>query len=218
MVGMTDFYARKVIDQLSGKASIGATAAIFAALFTAVGTDAGTGFTEVTGAGYARVATSAATWNSGGGSAPSSATNAAMIQFAQALADWTNAGASPVIAIGFFDALTGGNLQGWDYLIGTDWMPFTCSAASPGVITAPAHTISSGDPVVVTGEYGGVLPATGGSWASIMTAANVTTDTLTLGVNTTGSGSGMLKKIVKQLVPSGVQPTFNIGAMTFKQA
>lgn len=218
MVGMTDAYARKVIDQLSGKASIGATAAIYVALFTAVGTDAGTGFTEVSGAGYARVATSAASWNAASGSAPASTTNAALIQFPQATADWTNAGANPVIAFGIYDAASAGNLLAWDYLGGFAWQPFTCTLASPGVLTQPAHAIANGDPVVVSAEYGGALPATGGSWAGALTVANVTTDTYTLGVNTTGTGSGLAKKIVKQLVPNGVQPTFAIGALTFSQA
>jgi hypothetical protein len=218
MVGTTDFYSRKQIDQITGKASIGATAPIYLALFTAVGTDAGTGFTEVSGSGYARVATSAATWNAASGSSPASAANAALIQFPQATGDWTNAGANPVIAVGIFDASSGGNLLAWDYLSPGDWQPFTCSSASPGVVTSPAHGCSNGDSVAVIAEYGGALPATGGSWAGLLTAANVTTDTMTLGVNTTGTGNGMLKKVTKQLVPSGVQPTFNIGAMTFKQA
>lgn len=212
MVGFTDYWARKVIDHSDGKTSIGSLPTVYVGLFTAAPSDAGGG-TEVSGGSYARVATSGATWNGASGSAPSSTTNAAQIQFPQATANW-----GTVVAFGLFDAASGGNLLAWDYLGGDSWSPFTGTLASPSVLTRPAHGFANADQVAVTAEYGGALPAPAGSWAGLLTVANVTTDTFTAGVNATGAGNGMVKKVVTQSVPSGVQPTFAASALTLLAA
>ncbi len=62
--------------------------------------------------------------------------------------------------------------------------------------------------MVVTVEYGGTLPATGGSWGGLLTVANVTTDTFTAGVNSTGTGDGQVRKVIQQVINSGVQASF----------
>jgi hypothetical protein len=202
MSGMSDYWARKVLDHTTGKTSIGSLPTIYVALFTAAPTDAGGG-TEVSGGSYARVATSGTTWNAAAGSAPASTSNANSITFPTATADW-----GTVVAFGLFDASTSGNLIAWDYLGNHAWKPFTGSAASPCVLTVPAHGYANGDSVVVTEEYGGTLPATGGSWSGLKTVANATTDTFTCGVNTTGTGNGLVRKVAAQSVPSGVTASF----------
>lgn len=55
MTGLTNYSAGNVLSYVTGQAAMPSLPAIFLALFTAVGTDAGSGFTEVTGGAYARV-------------------------------------------------------------------------------------------------------------------------------------------------------------------
>jgi hypothetical protein len=184
------------------------------ALFTATGADAGTGFTEVSGGSYARAATTGSDWNASSGSAPSTVTNANDIAFTPATGSW-----GTVIAWGLYDAVSSGNLIVWDYLGAGDWNEFTCTSASPGVLTVPAHGYSNGNSVVVDAEFGGIaLPATGGSWTGVKTVAGVTTHTFTAGVNTTGIGAGMVRKVASQLVPSGSTFKFLAGQITIRQA
>jgi len=201
MTGYTDYWARKILDQSTGKASIGAAPTVSIALFTAVGSDSGSGFTEVSGSGYSRVTTAAGNWNSASGSAPSTTSNGADLIFPTASGSW-----GTVIAVGAYDAPSGGNLLWWDYLGNFSWLPFTCSSASPGVLTAPAHGYSNADQVVVSAEYGGTLPTTGGSWSGLLTVASATTDTFTAGVNTTGTGNGSVRKVSSLAVTSGQAP------------
>jgi len=55
MTGMTDYSAKNWLNYITGVVPTPTMPAGFLALFTAVGTDAGTGFTEVSGGAYARV-------------------------------------------------------------------------------------------------------------------------------------------------------------------
>lgn len=214
MVGFTDRTAQGALNNITGKSAMPTLVTpVYLALFTAVGTDAGTGFTEVSGGSYARVAMAAADWNAASGTGPSSATNAAVATFPASTADW-----GTVIAWGIYDASTSGNLLSWDYLGDYDWKPFSGSNASPCVLTSPAHGYSNGDSVVVTAEFGGTLPATGGSWTGVKTVASAATDTFTAGVNTTGTGNGMVRKITQQAIPAGITPSFAAGAITLVAA
>ena len=214
MVGMTDITARGIIAQVTGKAAIYTLPnPAYVGLMTADPGDASTS-NEVSGNGYNRVSAAAAAWNAAGGSAPATISNASAITFPAA----TGAGWGTVLIAGLFDAASAGNLLFWDYLGAFDWLPFTCTSASPGVLTAPAHGFSNADTVVVTAEFGGALPTTGGSWTGTKTVAGVTTDTFTAGVNTTGTGNGMVRKVVGQSVPAGVTVSFAIGQLVLKAA
>jgi hypothetical protein len=137
----------------------------------------------------------------------------AIVTFAQASANW-----GTVVAWGIYDSLAGGNLIIWDYLGNNKWLPFSCTSASPGVLTSPAHGYTNADSVVVTSKYGGTLPTTGGSWSGLLTVANVTTDTFTAGVNTTGTGNGLVRKVVSQSIPAGVTASFAAGSFTLTSA
>lgn len=55
MTGLTNYSANNTLNQLAGLVAQPALSAVWLTLFTAVGTDAGTGFTEVTGGSFARV-------------------------------------------------------------------------------------------------------------------------------------------------------------------
>ena len=148
-------------------------------------------------------------------SAPSSINNANLIAFPAA----TNSGFGTVIAWGLYDAASSGNLLAWDYLGAYDWLEFSCSSASPGVLTVPAHSYSNSDQVVVDAEFGGEsLPTTGGSWSGLKTVASVATDTFTAGVNTIGTGGGMVRKVASQAVAAGVTFQFPASNLTLKAA
>lgn len=93
----------------------------YVALFTVAPSDAGGG-TEVSGGSYARVAVNAtlANWSgtqSAGSTTASTGTggetsNNNAVTFPTPTADWGTIGA-PIVAIGLFDQLTGGNLIRW---------------------------------------------------------------------------------------------------------
>jgi len=109
---------------------------------------------NVTGAGVANGDTVGFTvFSAAAGSSPSSVANNAPITFPTATASW-----GTVIAIGLYDAPTGGNLLLWDYLGSYPWQPATFSSASPGVLTAKAHGFAAADPIVFSTEYGGMAP------------------------------------------------------------
>ena len=133
----------------------------------------------------------------------------AVITFPQATASW-----GTVVAFAVYDAVTSGNGLFWDYLGSFKWLPFTGSNASPSVLTSPAHGYNNGDSVVVTTKYGGTLPATGGSWAGLLTVASVATDTFTAGVNSTGTGDGQVRKVTQQPIAINVTASFAAGQLT----
>lgn len=223
MAGLTDYTARAALAHVTGKAAIFALPTVYLALFTAVGSDAGTGFTEISGNGYARVAAGAASWNAASGSAPSTISNSAALAFPVPTGTWASA-AAPAIAWGLYDAPTGGNLLAWDYLGSFSWMPATASQAAPAVLTAPAHGFANSDTFVVDNEYGGTLPGFSQSnFAGLLAVANATADTFTVtnggtAVNTSSKGSVMLRKVLPQPVPVNAQVSFAPGALSLVMA
>lgn len=146
---------------------------------------------------------------------PAQVTNGSTITFPTATASW-----GTVTAFGLYDAVTGGNLITWDYIGNNKWIPFSCTSASPGVLTcdvasdAPANST----PCVVTAKFGGTLPTTGGSWAGVLTSAGLSGATFNLGVNTTSIGGGMFRPITQQSIPSGVTASFSASTLTLTAA
>lgn len=213
MTGLTDYSAQAQLNHIVGKTAMFALPTVYLGLFTAVGTDAGTGFTEVSGGAYARVATTGASWNAASGSAPSTISNVGTLTYPIATADW-----GTIIAAGLFDASSGGNLLAWDYLGGFPWQPVTISSASPGVFTAKAHGFAAADSLIFSTEIGGTAPSFSQSnLTGVLAAVSPTTDTFTVtnggtAVNTSSTGSGMVRKITRQQVPQGIQPYFTGGS------
>lgn len=215
MPGLTQAGQRQTLDYYLGTADPGLPV-LWAGLFTTVPADDGTGGTEVSGTAYARVACPAGTFANASGGSPATTSNASIIRFPQALSNW--ASGNTLLGWGLFKASSGGTAWFADYL-GTDsWDEFTCTSASPGVLTRPGHGYTNGDKVVVTSKYGvGSLPTTAGSWNGPLTVANVTTDTFTLGVNTSATGNGMCRKIVPGSIITNDTYQFDIGALTITQ-
>jgi hypothetical protein len=105
MSSFTDYTENLVLNYLFTTNLATRPTAWYVGLFTAAPSDTGGG-TEVTGSGYARVATGTITVS---GTSPTTATNAAAIEFAAASGG--NWGAIGWAAI--FDADTGGNMLAW---------------------------------------------------------------------------------------------------------
>lgn len=111
MSSFSDVFEVDVLKSLLGQTTTildtsGGTITPYVGLYTSAPTDAGGG-TEVTGGSYARVDTSSSIW---GTPASGSVTNSAgAITFTTATASW-----GTVVAVGLFDASSGGNLLAWD--------------------------------------------------------------------------------------------------------
>jgi len=99
MAGFSDYLEDKVLDHVFGGVAYTAPTK-YVALYTVAPTDTGGG-TEVSGGAYVR---KTATFNVSGTS-PTTATNAAAIEYPTATANY-----GTVVAVGVFDALTSGNL------------------------------------------------------------------------------------------------------------
>jgi len=114
MAALSDYLENKFVDHLLRGQAFTGPATTYIALFTAAPSDSGGG-TEVSGGSYARVAvtSSLANWagtQGVGTTAASSGTsgttsNNAAITFPTATSSW-----GTVVAVGVYDALTGGNL------------------------------------------------------------------------------------------------------------
>ena len=102
----SDFLENEVLDHVLGNAAYSAPATVYAALFTSSPSDAGGG-TEVATGSYARVAitNNATNWPAAAGGSKS---NGTAITFPTATANW-----GTIVAVGIFDASTGGNLLFW---------------------------------------------------------------------------------------------------------
>jgi hypothetical protein len=219
MSGFTDRVSQGILGHITGKAAIFTLPTVYVGLFTGVGTDAGTGFTEPSTGAYARVATAAADWGSASGTAPSTISNANAITFPTATGSWGN-----IIAFGLYDASTTGNLLCWDYFGNYAWLPATVSSASPGVLTVPAHGYTTADLFVWTIEYGGANPTFSASnFTGTLTVTSPTANSFTATngatpVNTSGVGNGMVRKLISQAIASGVQASFPAASLVITSA
>lgn len=104
-----DYAEAAVLNEIFGATAFGAAATHYFALFTAAPTDAGGG-TECTGGSYARksMTNNATTWPAATGTSPTTKTLGAAVTFVTATASW-----GTVVAMGIFDASSGGNLIAW---------------------------------------------------------------------------------------------------------
>lgn len=100
MAGLTNFGEDLVLDFLFTTGTATRPTAWYVSLYTVAPTES-TGGTEVSGGSYARISTSFTV----SGTAPTTASNTAAVEFAEASATW-----GTVVAAGIMDASTGGNL------------------------------------------------------------------------------------------------------------
>jgi len=100
MAGFSDYLEDKVLDHVFGGTAYTAPTTLYVALYTVAPTDTGGG-TEVSGGAYARQ-TAAFTVS---GTSPTTASNSAAVEYPTATANY-----GTVVAVGVFDASSGGNL------------------------------------------------------------------------------------------------------------
>ena len=108
MAGLVDSAARAVLDHLFTEPAYVPPDTYYVALSTTAPSANGANFTEPTGGGYVRLATTAADWSPAAGSAPSQKTNTVGFVWPTATADW--AGGTNLVAFGLFDAAAAGGL------------------------------------------------------------------------------------------------------------
>ena len=164
---------------------------------------------NATGAGVGNGATiNFSAFSAASSASPSVLTNSAIITLPAATANW-----GTVVSWGLYDALNSGNLLLWDWLGNFNWLPCTITSASPGVFTAKANGYANGDNVVFSVEYGGTAPTGLTPGKTIQTVAGAATDSFNVGVNTSSTGSGNVRKITQQSIPSGVTASFAASAL-----
>lgn len=108
-VAKSNYLEQKLLDHVFGGPTYTPPATLYFALYTAAPTDSGGG-TEITGNGYARAAITNNTTNFGAATG-SGKTNASPVIWPIPTASWGTA-----VALGVFDAASGGNLLYWGLL------------------------------------------------------------------------------------------------------
>ena len=189
-------------------------AAAYAALLeTVTAGEAGT-VGETTYTGYARVAISGKFAAVAAGLNGRSLTTNAAVTFGQK----TDAGTDPMIALGVYDALTGGNLMSIVYLDGADPFEFTAEATGD-LITAPAHALANDDRCRISAIAGGSLP-TGVSEDTTYWIISVSGTTFQLSLTQGGGavtlsadGGGMILPLAPKDVTQDDTPEFASGAI-----
>lgn len=134
---------------------------------------------------------------------PVSVSSVAQINFAQSSGSW---GTITSWAVTDAASSTPTNSYHWDYTGSGKWSPFECTLASPGVFTVTDQSFSTGTFAAVQSKIGGTLPTTGGSFAGVLTVTNISSSTFSAGVNTTGTGDGLVRPVVEYTI--GTSTTF----------
>jgi hypothetical protein len=137
MPNISDYLANKVTDHIHGKAAF-TMPQVFIGLSTTLPTAAGGNITEPTigTGGYARIATTAASWAVSGAVSPGLGSSAVTLSFPASTAAWST-GATALLYSIYFDAATAGNMLAWSVLP----TPRTVNAADI-TLTAAAGAIS----------------------------------------------------------------------------
>ena len=137
MPGFTSSYRATVLDYIfSGAGTSTSPTNWFIGLFTVSPGEDGSGGTEVSGNGYARVSTSSGDWASAISGQPASITNTAVFTFPTTTGAW-----GQVLSWGLFTASVGGDPEIWNLLT-------TSKAISAGV----APNFPAGDLKVRMGD------------------------------------------------------------------
>lgn len=144
----SDYLENKQLDHTLRNTAYTSPTTVYAALFTVSPSDGGGG-TEVStsGTAYARQAITF------GAASGGSISNSVAVNFPTATASY----GAPVVAVGVFDASSGGNLLYWSNVAAATK---SCTgAASTNLVTATAHGWSATQQVRFTERLGVVLPA-----------------------------------------------------------
>ena len=187
---------------------------LYAALFTTVPADDGTGGTEATGGNYARVAVTNNTTNF-----PSAnpKLNGTAIAFPTATTGGYSSGAT-LKGMGFYSASSGGTLRSWAYLCDT---LFSFVGLDTGdIIWAPGHTYTNGTKVIVWAPASQTLP-TGLSAGTEYFVISASGDSFQVSTTSGGSavaipanGGGLVARSRFTVVNEGDTPSFAASAFS----
>ena len=131
MAGISNYLKDQVLNGYFRDTAMTSPTNVYVALYSTMPNDAGTGGTELSGTGYARVAipTTNAAWDApaAGSGTVRFIQNAAAVDFGTAGSDWAPSG-TPAVGFGLWDASSSGNYLG-------------------GSLFLSSKIIQSGDPV-----------------------------------------------------------------------
>lgn len=202
-----------VINELFGGTAFAADATLYAALFTTVPADDGSGGVEANYTGYARVSVTNNTTNF-----PSAnpKLNANAINFAQATGPQTG----KIKALGWFTASSAGTLRAIARLC-DKLTPWAVGLATGDLIWAPGHTLVAGEKAIVWAPAGATLP-TGLTQDTEYYVINVSGDSLQLSLTSGGSAIDITANGAMSIARSrfddvniGTTPTFAASAFSF---
>ena len=212
-MSFTDARELALINNEYGAVAAGTRANKFAGLFTTAPADDGTGGVETTYGGYARQGQTNNTTNF-----PSAnpKTNATAITFPVA----TTPSPSKVKAMGWWDAVSSGNLDSWAWLC-DQIIPIAVGLDTGDIIYAPGHGWANDTKVIVWAPAGATLPAglsAGVEYYVISAVAGVSLQlSLTQGgaaVTITANGSLSIARSRFTDVNIGDTPSFAIGGFS----
>jgi len=211
----TTWLSDDVLDAYFDAGTPADPAQCYAALLEAVTDGEAGSVTEATYTGYSRVQLSGKFAAVAAGLNGRSLTTNAAVTFGQK----TDAGTATQIALGIYDALTGGNLMAIVYLDGAD--PFAATVAATGdTWTAYAHGLIDDDRVRISYIAGSPNP-TGASENTTYYVNQQTVDTFTLGttpafgtpITITQDGAALIMPLSPKDVTQDDTPEFASGAI-----
>lgn len=220
MAGLTQYAAGLALGAVTGRSAFPSIGVTYAALLATVsGTQGTLSYTEPSATnGYARAAISPSVWSAPVSNASPpyvTISNSSAVAFPPSTASW-----GTVQAWALFDGNSANaNMLWWDWLGAYPWLPFYAVSGAGnanGVFDVAAHGYSNGDQVVLTAEFGGTLPTSASDLSVPLTVAGVAGDTFNLGVITSSSGSGMVRKIAPQPVAASSVVTLNASALVLQ--
>ncbi len=148
-MSFTDPRELALLNNEYGAQAAGTDVTKYAGLFTTAPADDGTGGVEVSGGAYARQAVTNNTTNFPSANPKLLATP---VTFPAPTAPW-----GTIKAMGWFDALTVGNLRSWAWLC-DNIIPFAVGLNTGDIIHAPGHAFANDTKVIVWAPAGATLP------------------------------------------------------------
>lgn len=195
---LTNYGEGQVLGCLFGGVALTPPAIWHLAFFSTAPTDAGGG-TELSGTGYSRKAITNNTTNF-----PAVTAGNPILLAVDQSCFTAGAEMSDAVALGLFDASSGGNLWFWGWLGDDDGKIFT--AATDDAFTAPGHGLANGDKVRFLAVPGTTLPTgvTAGVTYHVRDVSGATFKVAaTAGgsaVDITAAGSGLVAKIAVKAI------------------
>lgn len=212
-MSFTDARELAVINNEYGGVAAGVRATKYAGLFTTAPADDGTGGVETTYGGYARQGQTNNTTNF-----PSAnpKTNAVAITFPVA----TTPSPSKIKAMGWWDAVSAGNLDSWAWLC-DQIIPAAVGLNTGDIVHAPGHAWANNTRVIVWAPAGSTLPgglAAGTEYYVINAVAgqnlqlSLTSGGSAVAISSDGAMSIARSRFTTILI--GEQPFFDIGGFS----